>query len=165
MEAVGQLTGGIAHDFNNLLTVMLGSLELLASLVRRPEKRGAAGNAAQGAQRGKTLTERMLALRETKSSKQEVIDIPELVRGMTELLQRSLGPSLRIETRFPLILKPVEADANQLEMALLNLAVNARDAMDDGGEIIVRSARKYRRRPPQRIEGWFLHLPERDRYP
>jgi signal transduction histidine kinase len=98
-------------------------------------------NAAQGAQRGKTLTERMLAFARNQELKQEVIDIPELVRGMTELLQRSLGPSLRIETRFPLILKPVEADANQLEMALLNLAVNARDAMEDGGEIIM-SARQ-----------------------
>ena len=69
--------------------------------------------------------------------KQEVIGIPEIVRGMTELLQRSLGPSVNVETRFPLVLKPVEADTNQLEMALLNLALNARDAMHEGGEIIL----------------------------
>jgi CheY-like chemotaxis protein len=94
-------------------------------------------NAAQGAQRGKTLTERMLAFARNQELKQEVIDIPELLRGMTELLQRSLGPSLRIETRFPLALGSVEADANQLEMALLNLAVNSRDSMEDGGEIII----------------------------
>ena len=142
MEAVGQLTGGIAHDFNNLLTVVLGSLELLRKrLSGDPKSMALLENAAQGAQRGKTLTERMLAFARNQELKQEVIDIPELVRGMTELLQRSLGPSLSIETRFPLILKPVEADANQLEMALLNLAVNARDAMDDGGEIIM-SARQ-----------------------
>ena len=98
-------------------------------------------NAVQGAQRGTSLTKRMLAFARHQELKQEVIGIPELVRGMTDLLQRSLGSSLNIETRFPLVLMPVRADANQLEMALLNLVVNARDAMPDGGEIIV-SARQ-----------------------
>ena len=138
MEAIGQLTGGIAHDFNNLLTAVLGSLELLRKrLPDDPKSMALLENAAQGAQRGKTLTERMLAFARNQELKQEVLDIPQLVRGMTELLQRSLGPSLRIETRFPLALGPVEADANQLEMALLNIAVNSRDAMEDGGEIII----------------------------
>lgn len=138
MEAIGQLTGGIAHDFNNLLTAVLGSLELLRKrLPDDPKSMALLENAAQGAQRGTTLTQRMLAFARNQELKQEVIDIPELVRGMKELLQRSLGPSHRIETRFPLALKAIEADANQLEMALLNLTVNARDALDDDGEIIV----------------------------
>ncbi|MGE5157733.1 MAG: PAS domain S-box protein [Gemmatimonas sp.] len=138
MEAVGQLTGGVAHDFNNLLTAVLGSLELLRKrLPDDPKSMGLLENAVQGAQRGKTLTKRMLAFARNQELKQETIDVPELVRGMTDLLQRSLGPTFRIEVRFPLALRPIEADANQLEMALLNLAVNARDAMEDGGEIIV----------------------------
>jgi signal transduction histidine kinase len=81
-------------------------------------------NAAQGAERGKTLTNRMLAFARNQELKHEVIDVPELVQGMTELLQRSLGSTFKIETRFPLGLKRVMSDANQLEMALLNLAVN-----------------------------------------
>jgi len=138
MEAIGQLTGGVAHDFNNLLTAVLGSLELLRKrLPDDPKSIALLENAAQGAQRGTTLTKRMLAFARNQELEQEVIDIPELVRGMTELLQRSVGSAIRIETHFPLVLSSVMADANQLEMALLNLAVNARDAMADGGEIIV----------------------------
>ena len=94
-------------------------------------------NAVQGAQRGATLTQRMLAFARRQELKQEAVDIPELVRGMTDLLQRSLGPSVGIETRFPLVSKPVLGDANQLEMVLLNLTVNARDAMPDGGQIVI----------------------------
>ena len=138
MEAIGQLTGGIAHDFNNLLTAVLGSLELLRKrLPDDPKSIALLENAARGAQRGTTLTKRMLAFARNQELEQEIIDIPDLVRGMTDLLQRSVGATIRIETHFPLVLKPVLADANQLEMALLNLTVNARDAMVDGGEIIV----------------------------
>jgi PAS domain S-box-containing protein len=138
MEAIGQLTGGIAHDFNNLLTAVLGSLELLRKrLPNDPKSIALLENAARGAQRGKTLTQRMLAFARNQELKPEVFDIPELVRGMKELLQRSVGPTFDVETRFPLVLPVVEADANQLELALLNLTVNARDAMSDGGKIIV----------------------------
>jgi PAS domain S-box-containing protein len=138
MEAIGQLTGGIAHDFNNLLMAVQGSLELLRKrLPDDPKMLALLENAAQGAERGTTLTKRMLAFARVQELKQEAVAIPELVRGMTDLLQRSLGPSVRIETRFPLILAPVMADANQLEMVLLNLMVNARDAMPGGGEIVV----------------------------
>jgi len=143
LEAIGQLTGGIAHDFNNLLTAILGSLELLRKrLPSDPRSISLLENAAQGAQRGKTLTDRMLAFARNQELKHEVIGIPELVQGMTELLRRSLGSTFRIETRFPLSLKRVLSDANQLEMALLNLAVNARDAMEDGGEIIISAQQK-----------------------
>ena len=142
LEAIGQLTGGIAHDFNNLLTAILGSLELLRKrLPSDPRSISLLENAAQGAQRGKDLTDRMLAFARNQELKHQAIDIPELVQGMTELLQRALGSTFRIETRFPLGLKRVITDSNQLEMALLNLAVNARDAMEDGGEIIL-SARQ-----------------------
>ena len=144
LEAIGQLTGGIAHDFNNLLTAILGSLELLRKrLPNDPKSLSLLENAAQGAQRGKTLTNRMLAFARNQDLRREVVDIPELVQGMTELMQRSLGPTFRIETRFPLGLGRVESDANQLEMALLNLALNARDAMEEGGDIII-SARQER---------------------
>ena len=138
LEAVGQLTGGIAHDFNNLLTAVLGSLELLRKrLPDDPKSTALLENAVQGAQRGTTLTKRMLAFARNYELNREVIGIPELVRGMTDLLQRSVGPSYNLETRFPLSLKAVEVDANQLELALLNLTLNARDAMPDGGDIIL----------------------------
>jgi CheY-like chemotaxis protein/anti-sigma regulatory factor (Ser/Thr protein kinase) len=117
---------------------VLGSLELMRKrLPDDPKLMALLENAVQGAQRGTTLTQRMLAFARRQELKQEAIDIPELVRGMTDLLQRSLGPSLGIEIRFPLFLKPIQADANQLEMALLNLAVNARDATPDGGQIVM----------------------------
>ena len=138
LEAIGQLTGGIAHDFNNLLTAVLGSLELLRKRLRDdPKSIALLENAAQGAQRGTTLTKRMLAFARNYELNKEVTSISELVRGMTELLERSIGPSFNLETHFPLSLKPVEVDTNQLELALLNLTLNARDAMPDGGDIIL----------------------------
>jgi CheY-like chemotaxis protein len=138
LEAVGQLTGGIAHDFNNLLTAVLGSLEMLRKrLPDDPRSIALLENAAQGAKRGTALTKRMLSFARNYELKQEIIGVPELVRGMTELLQRSVGPTFSIETRFPLALKSVLVDSNQLELALLNLCLNARDAMHDGGDIIL----------------------------
>jgi PAS domain S-box-containing protein len=138
MEAIGHLTGGIAHDFNNLLMAVLGSLELVRKRVPSDEKiTTLVDNAILGAQRGVTLTKRMLAFARQQELRAETIQIPEIVRGMSELLERSLGSSISIEARFPLALKPVRADANQVEMALLNLAVNARDAMPEGGQLIL----------------------------
>ncbi|CAN5334668.1 PAS domain-containing sensor histidine kinase [soil metagenome] len=138
MDAIGQLTGGIAHDFNNLLTVVLGSLELAAKRLPEDNKiMPLISNAAQAAQRGAALTQRMLAFARRQDLDLKPVDVPALVRGMTDLLQSSLGPSVPIETRFPLKLNLVHADANQLEMALLNLAVNARDAMPGGGSLII----------------------------
>ncbi|WP_371347151.1 MHYT domain-containing protein [Ancylobacter sp. IITR112] len=138
LEAVGQLTGGIAHDFNNLLAVVLGNLELAAK--RAPDDarlRTLLGNAMQAAQRGAALTQRMLAFARRQDLKPEAVDVPELVLGMAEMMRRSIGPAVRIETRFPLGLPLARVDANQLELALLNLAVNARDAMPDGGVITI----------------------------
>ena len=137
LEAIGQLTGGIAHDFNNLLSAVLGSLELLRKrLPDDPKSIALLENAVQGAERGTALSKRMLAFARNNEIKKEVISIPEIVRGMTELLQRSVGPSFDVRP-ISLVLKPVEADANQLELALLNLTLNARDAMHDGGEMIL----------------------------
>ncbi|HUD27594.1 MAG TPA: PAS domain-containing protein [Novosphingobium sp.] len=136
MEAVGQLTGGIAHDFNNLLMAIMSSLALLEKrLPADPNISRLIDNAMQGAQRGAALTQRMLAFARRQDLVPERIDIPELVFGMRDLVERTLGPAWSLDLEFPDRLPPVLADANQLEMALLNLAVNARDAMPDGGVI------------------------------
>jgi len=138
MDAIGQLTGGIAHDFNNLLMAALSSLTLLQKrLPADPQALRLLENAVHAVERGTTLTQRMLAFARRQDLKAERVEIPTLVRGMTDLLSRSLGPSYSIETRFPLTLGIVTADANQLEMALLNLVVNARDAMPEGGAITI----------------------------
>ena len=138
MDAIGQLTGGVAHDFNNLLMATLSSLELLRK--RLPEdvqSHRLLENAVEGARRGATLTQRMLAFARRQDLNLVKVEIPSLVHGMADLIQRSLGPSIRITVQFPLDLHSVVADQNQLEMALLNLVVNARDAMPDGGSITI----------------------------
>jgi PAS domain S-box-containing protein len=139
MEAIGHLTGGIAHDFNNLLMAIQGSLELLQRRLPKTDPKVAQllDNALQGAQRGTALTQRMLAFARRQELKLAPLDIREVVLRMTNLLQSSLGPSVRIETHFPLNLPKVNADANQLELALLNLAINGRDAMPKGGSIVI----------------------------
>jgi PAS domain S-box-containing protein len=138
MDAIGQLTGGVAHDFNNLLTATISSLELLRKRIAHdPLSLRLLDNAVEGAQRGATLTQRMLAFARRQDLKLVRVEIPALVHGMTDLIERSLGPSIAIDTRFPLRLDAVTADVNQLEMALLNLVVNARDAMPDGGSITI----------------------------
>jgi PAS domain S-box-containing protein len=142
MEAIGNLTGGVAHDFNNLLMAVLGSLELLRKrLPDDPTLLRLLDNAVEGAQRGAALTRRMLAFARRQELRSERVDAVGLVGGMTELLQRSLGPMIAVETSFAAELPPIEADTNQLESALLNLAVNARDAMHGEGRIII-SARE-----------------------
>ncbi|MGC1303169.1 MAG: PAS domain S-box protein [Caulobacteraceae bacterium] len=138
LESIGQLTGGIAHDFNNLLTAILGSLELLRKrLPDDPKSRALLDNAVHGAQRGASLTQRMLAFARRQELTPEAIDLATLVRGMTGLMERSIGPGVVIHTDFPPGLPPAVTDANQLEAALLNMVVNARDAMPAGGEISI----------------------------
>jgi PAS domain S-box-containing protein len=137
MQAIGQLSGGIAHDFNNLLTVILGNLEIVRKRVTEDAKvTRLIDNATQGALRGVSLTQRMLAFARRQELKSEPVRIPALVEGISGLLRSSLGPSVNVETRFPEGLEPVMADLNQLELAVLNLATNARDAMPNGGTII-----------------------------
>jgi PAS domain S-box-containing protein len=141
LDAIGQLTGGIAHDFNNLLMAVMGSLELLRKrLPPDPKAAVLLENAMQGAQRGATLTQRMLAFARKQDLRLEGVDIAALVQGMTGLMERSIGPSVQIRTRFAAGLGPALTDANQLETALLNLAVNARDAMPDGGTITIEAS-------------------------
>ncbi|MBB4482522.1 PAS domain-containing sensor histidine kinase [Rhizobium etli] len=141
MEAIGQLTGGIAHDFNNLLMAVLGSLEILKK--RMPQDLSLTSlvdNAMQGAQRGAALTQRMLAFSRRQELHMEPIDVSGLVRGMMDILSRSLGPLTTIETSYPVRLPTILTDPNQLEMAILNLVVNARDAMPAGGRITLRAS-------------------------
>jgi hypothetical protein len=161
MDAIGQLTGGIAHDFYNLLMAVLGSLDLLRKrLPEDPLAQRLLNNALQGAQRGATLTQRMLAFTRRQELKVDRVDLPYLLENMNDLVQRSIGPEWPISTTFPLKIPDVRADANQLEMALLNLIVNARDATLGGGPI--RSAQSARisapaspgRRPPVVMSDW-----------
>ncbi len=138
MDAVGQLTGGVAHDFNNLLMAILGSLELAKKrLPSDPQLARLIDNAVQGAERGATLTQRMLAFARRQSLLPKPVDVPALVHDLIDLLQRSLGPAVTIEERFPAPLPLALADENQLELALLNLTVNARDALPSGGKIVI----------------------------
>jgi PAS domain S-box-containing protein len=138
IETIGQLTGGVAHDFNNLLMAVMGNLELLRKwLPAAPRPHLLLDNAMAGAQRGASLTQRMLSFARRQELHPRPVEIPLLVHGMAELLRRSLGPEIRIGTSFPLQLPRVLIDPNQLELALLNLAVNGRDAMPQGGRLEV----------------------------
>jgi PAS domain S-box-containing protein len=138
MDAIGKLTGGVAHDFNNLLMAVLGSLELLRKrLPNDPQLLRLLDNAVLGAQRGASLTQRMLAFARRQQLDPRPAYITELINGMTELLEHSLGSGATIETKFPPSLPQVLVDESQIELALLNLCVNARDAMPDGGTILI----------------------------
>src|SRR5690606_19529831 len=136
MEAQGRLTGGIAHDFNNLLMIVLGSLELLRRrLPDDPALLRLVDTAKAGAERGATLTARMLAFARKQDLRQVTIDLRELVEDMHDMFERSLGPAILLSSDFPDPLPCVRTDPNQLETALLNLLVNARDAMNTQGSI------------------------------
>jgi len=138
MDAIGQLTGGVAHDFNNLLMAVLGSLELLRKrLPDDPKTLRLVDNAMHAAQRGAGLTQRMLAFARRQELNPVVLDVAKLVHDMTDLLHSSIGATAQIEMVFAHGLNKVLADSNQLELAILNLAVNARDAMPKGGKIVI----------------------------
>ncbi|MEP7297675.1 MAG: PAS domain S-box protein [Burkholderiales bacterium] len=138
LDAIGQLTGGVAHDFNNLLMVVLSSLEVLRRRLPSDEKiQRLIDTAVRGAQRGVTLTQRMLAFARRQDLNPTAVDVPALIQGMLDLLRRSLGPTIHIEIDLPQELPMAKVDSNQLELALLNLAVNARDAMPRGGTLTI----------------------------
>ena len=142
MESLGQLTGGVAHDFNNLLMVILGNLELLRKRV--PNDALAVkliDGATQGAERGATLTKRMLAFARRQALKPETVEVARLFEGMRDMMCRTLGATIQISTDFQSELPAIRVDPNQLELALLNLALNARDAMPLGGSLGI-SARR-----------------------
>ena len=134
LETIGQLTGGVAHDFNNLLTPIFGSLEMLRQRLDIDERSGRLINAAlQAAERAKTLVQRLLAFARRQVLDPRAVDVAALAEGMRELVERSMGSQIELEIRAPNDLPLARVDSNQLELALLNLAVNARDAMPDGG--------------------------------
>jgi PAS domain S-box-containing protein len=138
MESIGQLTGGVAHDFNNLLAVIMSSLTLLKKRLP-PDARTLQllEGAMQGADRGATLTKRLLAFARRQELKPEAVEIQKLVPDMLDFLRQSVGPSISIMVDIPPDVAPVKVDANQLELALMNLAVNARDAMPKGGTLTI----------------------------
>ncbi|MEO6248513.1 MAG: PAS domain S-box protein [Sphingomicrobium sp.] len=139
MEAVGQLTGGIAHDFNNMLTVVLGSLEMLERRLGGEDARAQRhiDAASEASRRAALLTERLLAFSRQQSLQPEAIDANKLVAGMSDLLRHSLGADVQLETVLAGGLWKTHADPNQLENIILNLAVNARDAMPEGGHLTI----------------------------
>jgi PAS domain S-box-containing protein len=145
MEAVGQLTGGIAHDFNNLLTVVTGNIGMAqraldGANVTDARTRRALTGAMKGAERAATLTQRLLAFSRRQPLAPKVVDVDKLVLSMSDMLQRSLGELIKLQIVVAPGLWRVEADQNQLESAILNLAVNARDAMSSGGELVIETA-------------------------
>ena len=138
LETIGQLTGGVAHDFNNLLSVILGSLALLKKRLPNDARTTRLINGAiQGAERGATLTKRLLAFARRQELKLEATELQALVSDMVDFLRQSVGPGVQIAIDIPHDVDPVRTDANQLELALMNLAVNGRDAMPEGGTLTI----------------------------
>ncbi|BCW89183.1 Sensor histidine kinase RcsC [Alphaproteobacteria bacterium SO-S41] len=136
MESIGQLTGGVAHDFNNLLMAVMSALNLLRRRIpETPQTKQLIDGAIQAAERGASLTQRLLAFARQQDLKTSAVDLSKLIGGMGDLLDRSLGPRFVLTTTIAPGLPPAQVDANQLELAILNLAINARDAMADGGSI------------------------------
>ncbi|MGH8241244.1 MAG: ATP-binding protein, partial [Steroidobacteraceae bacterium] len=145
MEAIGQLTGGIAHDFNNLLTVIVGNLETIWRHAPADDgkMRRAIDQVTRAAQRAVTLTQQLLAFSRRQPLNPKPTDINRLVGGMSDLIRRTIGESIAVETVLAGGLWRVAIDAHQLESALLNLAVNARDAMPDGGKLTIETANAH----------------------
>ncbi|HEX4114204.1 MAG TPA: PAS domain S-box protein [Stellaceae bacterium] len=145
MEAIGQLTGGVAHDFNNLLTVISGNVETI--LRRLPDEaadlKRPANAALHGAMRAAVLTQRLLAFARRQALEPKSLSINELVTGMSEMLRRTLGENIVVETVLGAGLWSAFVDANQLENSILNLAINARDAMPDGGKLTIETGNVY----------------------
>lgn len=143
LESMGQLTGGVAHDFNNLLTPIIGALDMLLRRgIGNDRERRLIDGALQSAERAKTLVQRLLAFARRQPLQPTAVDVAELVKGMTGLIGSTLGPKISIRVLMADDLPPARADPNQLEMAILNLSVNARDAMPDGGDLTITASRE-----------------------
>ena len=144
MEAVGQLTGGLAHDFNNLLQTIMGNLEVVRRAAADPGRVAwAANNAMNGARRAASLTQRLLAFARRQPLDPKPLDVNAMVSGLSDLLHRTLGETIAVETVLGAGVWRVEADSNELESALLNLALNARDAMPEGGKLTIETANAH----------------------
>jgi signal transduction histidine kinase/CheY-like chemotaxis protein len=139
MEAIGQLTGGIAHDFNNLLTAIIGNLDMIRTRAAGNERlERMADNALEAARKGAKLASQLLAFSRSQRLSVQSVDLAQLLNGMSGLLSQSVGPGVRVDLRIDEDARYAISDANQLELALLNLAVNARDAMPSGGTLTIR---------------------------
>jgi two-component system NtrC family sensor kinase len=143
MEAVGQLTGGVAHDFNNLLTIILGNLGIAKRGVVEARAERALNNARIGAERAAQLTRRLLAFSRQQPLDPKTVDANKLILSMSDLLNRSLGENIALETISGAGIWKIECDVSELESALLNLAINARDAMPDGGKLTIETSNAY----------------------
>jgi len=143
LDSLGQLTGGLAHDFNNLLMAILGNLEMMSRRIgtEDPTRRLIDG-ASRAAERGAALTKRLLAFARRQELRPEPIDVARLIEDMSDLLRRTLGPTIELAASFPNDLALVHVDPNQLELAILNLSINARDAMPQGGKLMISAWRE-----------------------
>jgi signal transduction histidine kinase/ActR/RegA family two-component response regulator len=162
LETLGQLTGGVAHDFNNLLTPITGALDLLYRRFGDSDDRTARllSNALQAADRAKTLLQRLLGFARRQSLQTQAVDISALLSGMRDLIASSVGPTIDVRLRCDAGIQPALVDPNQLELAILNLAVNARDAMPDGGllTILAEEIAVGPRSTPKLIPGLYVRL-------
>src|SRR5215470_2279767 len=140
MEAIGQLTGGVAHDFNNLLTIASGSLEMLEARISDQRSLYLLRNVQSAISRGATLTTSLLAFARKQRLEPALADLNSVILEMDEMLRRSIGPSVDIQHAFASELWPVQIDVGQIETALLNIAINARDAMPGGGIVLFETA-------------------------
>ena len=145
MEAIGRLSGGIAHDFNNMLTIILGNIDMALRRIEDANPRVARllDSARQASERAATLVQRLLAFSRQHPQEVKAVDINRLVQSMSELLRRTIGETITVETVLAGGLWKVAVDANQLENAILNLAVNARDAMPNGGRLTIETSNSY----------------------
>ena len=143
MEAVGQLTGGVAHDFNNLLTIIIGNLGIAKRGVVEARAERALVNALAGAERAAQLTQRLLAFSRLQPLNPRAVDVNRLIVNVSDILTRSLGETIALETISGAGLWKIEADVSELESALLNLAINARDAMPNGGKLTIETSNAY----------------------
>jgi nitrogen-specific signal transduction histidine kinase len=143
LDSLGQLTGGLAHDFNNLLMAILGNLEMMSRRIGTEDPmRRLIDGASRAAERGAALTKRLLAFARRQELRPEPIDVARLIEDMSDLLRRTLGPTIELASSFPGDLALVHVDPNQLELAILNLSINARDAMPQGGKLIISARRE-----------------------
>jgi signal transduction histidine kinase len=143
LDSLGQLTGGLAHDFNNLLMAILGNLEMMARRVGEEDpSRRLIDGASRAAERGAALTKRLLAFARRQELRPEPVDVARLIEDMSDLLRRTLGPTIELAASFPEDLALVHVDPNQLELAILNLSINARDAMPQGGKLAISARRE-----------------------
>lgn len=163
MEAIGQLTGGVAHDFNNLLTVIVGNLELLERYAADDLQRDLLNEAQEAADLGARLTERLLAFARRSPMESREVDLNMLCLGLTDLLQRTLGETITLSSSLSPVLWLTHTDPSQLESAVVNLAVNARDAMPKGGKLVIETANvvlgdAYAAQVPDLAPGEYVRL-------